>query len=193
MTYLTKYPGVFEEAFEELMQWEGEKYSVHPNDPGGGTKFGISSKAYPNLDIKNLKKEEAKSIYEKDYWMLQKCDDIFNASDSKKIVKKLFITSVNIGNVTAAKILQSAINDATPPPYNVDLKSYLKIDGKIGPLTLGTLNNITVFSLVADHINMNATLMHAFKRYLENYYIDLIVKNPALKVFEEGWLRRARA
>jgi hypothetical protein len=36
-------------------------------DTGGETNFGISKKAYPNLDIKNLTIEKAAAIYREDY------------------------------------------------------------------------------------------------------------------------------
>ncbi len=36
-------------------------------DTGGETNFGISKKAYPNLDIKNLTIEQAAKIYRQDY------------------------------------------------------------------------------------------------------------------------------
>ena len=43
-------------------------YVNDPDDPGGETNHGISKKAYPNLDIKNLTAEEAAKIRKRDYW-----------------------------------------------------------------------------------------------------------------------------
>lgn len=43
-------------------------YSNNPDDPGGETKYGISKRAHPELDIKNLTLEEAIDIYRSDYW-----------------------------------------------------------------------------------------------------------------------------
>lgn len=40
----------FDKAFEKLIGHEGG-YVNHPDDPGGGTKYGISKRAYPNVDI----------------------------------------------------------------------------------------------------------------------------------------------
>ncbi len=40
-------------------------YTNDPRDPGGETNWGISKRAYPNLDIKNLAMEEAKRIYKR--------------------------------------------------------------------------------------------------------------------------------
>ena len=39
----------------------------HPSDPGGVTKYGISQRAYPHLDIPNLTVDEAREIYVRDY------------------------------------------------------------------------------------------------------------------------------
>lgn len=44
-------------------------YVFNKNDPGGETNYGISKRAYPNLSIKTLSKEEAKRIYYNDYWL----------------------------------------------------------------------------------------------------------------------------
>ncbi len=44
-------------------------YVNDPKDPGGETKYGISKKAWPYLDIKNLKEENAKVLYYQSYWI----------------------------------------------------------------------------------------------------------------------------
>lgn len=49
-------------------------YVDHPADRGGPTNFGISSRSYPDLDIKNLTREQAEAIYEKDYWTPAGCE-----------------------------------------------------------------------------------------------------------------------
>lgn len=57
----------FNVAVGRVISHEGE-YSNDPNDPGRETKFGISKRAYPNLDVKNLTREQAIEIYYNDYW-----------------------------------------------------------------------------------------------------------------------------
>jgi len=57
----------FERAFRFLIGEEGG-YSADPQDPGGETKFGISKRAYPDLDIRGLTLDQAKAIYRRDYW-----------------------------------------------------------------------------------------------------------------------------
>ena len=77
----------FDEAFKFTVGEEGG-YQNDPKDPGNwsggdigkgecrGTKYGISARAYPMLDIKNLKIEDAKLIFETDYWKKSGCDKL---------------------------------------------------------------------------------------------------------------------
>ena len=62
----------FERALAFTLSWEGG-YVNHPNDPGGETKYGISKRAYPDEDIKNLTLKRAGDLYRRDYW--QDCAD----------------------------------------------------------------------------------------------------------------------
>lgn len=57
----------FESVIDGLIRREGG-YVNSKNDPGGETRWGISKRYYPHLDIKNLTVEQAKAIYRKDYW-----------------------------------------------------------------------------------------------------------------------------
>ncbi len=57
----------FDTFIEGLLQREGG-YVNHPNDRGGATKYGISSRAHPGLDVANLSKKQASDIYKRDYW-----------------------------------------------------------------------------------------------------------------------------
>lgn len=45
-------------------------------DPGGKTKYGISQKAYPDLDIEHLELSQAIEIYYIDYWKKAGCHEI---------------------------------------------------------------------------------------------------------------------
>lgn len=62
----------FQRAIPTVLKFEGG-YVNHPADPGGETNFGITKRGYPDLDIKNLTKEQAREIYRKDYWQKNKC------------------------------------------------------------------------------------------------------------------------
>ena len=57
----------FTRAFAFVVGIEGA-YSNDKTDPGGETNWGISKRAYPALDIRNLSKDEAQAIYLRDYW-----------------------------------------------------------------------------------------------------------------------------
>lgn len=106
----------FDKAFQIVIGHEGS-YVDHPNDPGGETKYGISKRSYPNVDIKNLMLDQAKAIYFKDFWNRLKCDEM------PDIVRyPLFDAAVNSGVSQAVKWLQEAVNS--------------KPDGIIGPNTL---------------------------------------------------------
>ena len=61
-------------------------------DPGGETKYGISQKAYPDLDIKNLTREQAMNLYFKDYWLAAGCDKML-----LPMAICVFDTAVNCG------------------------------------------------------------------------------------------------
>ena len=94
----------FETALKFVLKWEGG-YSNDPNDPGGETKYGISKRSYPELDISKLTLKQAKEIYYQNYWLKIGCDELpypFN------IV--VFDTAVNMGRRRAMEFL-NAYND----------------------------------------------------------------------------------
>jgi lysozyme family protein len=62
----------FTSSMKFILKWEGG-YVNHPKDPGGETKYGISKKSHPELDIPNLTVEAALNIYFEDYWKKAGC------------------------------------------------------------------------------------------------------------------------
>jgi lysozyme family protein len=81
----------FDKALDFVLKWEGADGQVTV-DTGGTTKYGISSRAYPTLDIPNLTLEQAKLIYRQDYWDEAQCNSVSWPWD---II--LLDTSVNVG------------------------------------------------------------------------------------------------
>jgi len=69
-----------QKALDFVLRHEGE-YVNDPDDPGGETKFGISKRAYPNLDIASLTIEEARKIYKRDYWDAIRANFLFDGMD----------------------------------------------------------------------------------------------------------------
>ena len=61
------YPPAFERAVARLLGDEGG-YVDNPADPGGETKFGITKREYPQVDIAALTRAEAIAIYFRDWW-----------------------------------------------------------------------------------------------------------------------------
>lgn len=109
----------FNTAFEFIKRWEGG-YVNDPDDLGGETKYGITKRRYPSLDIKNLTLDQAKKIYYKDFWIPTKCEEL-----PAELRLLHFDCAVNQGPKTAARMLQMAIDDKA-----------VIVDGIIGPITL---------------------------------------------------------
>lgn len=83
----------FEEAFKFVQKWEGgPKVTNDPRDPGGLTKWGISKRANPDLDIEALSEEQAKAIYKERYW-----DKVGGSAQHPAVALVAFDTAVNMG------------------------------------------------------------------------------------------------
>ena len=156
----------YNEAWRLTSAHEGG-YVNDPDDPGGETKFGISKRAYPHLDIKNLRVEDAKAIYMNDYW--RKCR--LGRVESQIIANKVFDIAVNSGVRKAGLILQQACNE---------LGKILQEDGIIGEKTIRAVNSFKY----PDAVEKVITYLRV-KFYLE------LAQSPKKRKFLMGWLRRA--
>lgn len=121
----------FDTAFDRLIDHEGG-YVNNPADPGGETKFGISKRAYPDVDISGLTLEQAKAIYKRDYWDKARCDELPPA-----LAFQVFDTAVNSGIGQAVRFLQRAVGVAD--------------DGVLGPLTIAAVRRLDLESLMARY------------------------------------------
>lgn len=92
-------------------------------DRGGLTKYGVSSKSYPNLDIRSITRNGAAVIYYRDYWLKSKCNKL-----QPRLAQFIFDSAVNCGNSSAGKFLQRSVNSLT--------ENSLLVDGIIGSITL---------------------------------------------------------
>ena len=119
----------FDQAFNRLLGHEGG-YTCNPADPGGETNWGISKRSYPNLDIKNLTADQAKSIYQHDYWQPLQLNLL-----PSEVQYDLFDAAVNSGNKQAIKWLQRAAR--------------VLDDGILGKITLAACGNIPGYVLSA--------------------------------------------
>jgi lysozyme family protein len=139
---------VWNTAFDLLMINEGG-YVNDPKDSGGQTKYGISKKAYPDLDIPNLTIAQAMEIYRKDYWDRCKCDYIPDA-----LSVAVFDFAVNSGVKTAIKKLQIALG--------------VKADGIIGNQTLGACNRLPVKKVLDDFMDLRLDYLMSLPKW--KYY-----------------------
>lgn len=152
---------MFSRAMAFALKWEGgDKITRDPIDPGGTTKYGISQRAYPHLDIESLTYEQAAEIYERDYWRKGRCDQLPDPANLAH-----FDACVNCGVVQAAKFLQRALG--------------VKDDGVIGVKTLAAVVNADPKEIAREAIVQR-----------EKYYHNLVSRKPALSRFINGWLNR---
>ena len=129
----TTYSREFLLAFETVLKFEGQTFVKDPNDPGcwtggqvgqgelKGSKFGISAKSYPTLDIEHLSVEDAKAIYFPDYWLQ------IRGQELGQVATVIFDSSVHHGVFWATETLQRIL--------------LVTVDGIIGPKTLAALSS----------------------------------------------------
>ena len=138
-------------------------YVNHPEDPGGETKYGISKRAYPNLEIDKLSESDAKAIYKEDYWDRIKGDDL-----PVGVACVVMDYAVNSGISRASKALQG-------------ICGFQSCDGVIGPHTLNA-----VWTTVKE--NSEEEVIAAVTQQRLKFIRDL----STYKTFGKGWERRIK-
>jgi lysozyme family protein len=118
----------FRTFIERLLDHEGG-YVNNPADPGGETKWGISKRTYPALDIRGLSREEAIEIYRRDFWDRSEADLL-----PAPVGFQLLDGAVNSGIAQASRWLQRAVGVAD--------------DGDVGPITLAAIRKADPADLV---------------------------------------------
>lgn len=108
----------FSVAIQVVLANEGG-YVNDPADLGGETNFGISKRSYPDLDIRNLTREGAEAIYQRDFWK-------YDGVQSQDLATKVLDTCVNLGQTGGMILCQKA--------------AQISADGKYGPETEGAFN-----------------------------------------------------
>lgn len=158
--------GNFDKAITAVLNEEGG-YVNDPDDPGGETKYGISKRYHPDVDIANLTIDKAKEIYRDEYWNPFGLDQI----ESPKLSERVLSCLVNIGAYNAFVCLQNALRAAG---------MYVSVDGKFGPETENAVRR-------AD----NLSLLAAFKSEWAGWYRTQVARFPEKKKYLQGWLSRA--
>ena len=152
----------FEDIINDVFEKEGG-YVNDPKDPGGETKYGISKRAFPNVDIKSLTKDSAKKIYKENYWIPSKAENI--PEDLRHIY---FDMCVNFGMRGAGRVLQRACNGKN--------KNKIEVDGRVGKKTISACKN-----LEPDRLRAYRVLKFG----------HIVYKNVSMEKFWYGWYRRA--
>lgn len=158
----------FEYSFARLLEDEGG-YVSDGYDPGGETKFGISKKSYPDVDIPGLALEDAREIYYRDFWF----NPGLELLDSKFVADEVFNTGVNIGIMSSVILLQRALH--------VCFNRKLLFDGFLGPKTARAAN------MISEQYEKQLVIAQNCEQY--RYYTDLS-DTPAFDRFIKGWLKR---
>jgi len=177
-------PGAYSAEFigcvEQLLKDEGG-YVNNPADPGGETRWGISQRSYPDLDIKSLTRDGAIAIYWRDWWAAPGFDRLPPA-----IAAKLFNLSVNMGLDHAVKCLQRALRCCG---------HRVNEDGVLGELTIDSAGTceMGVKVLMAG---MPTPLMAALRCEAAGYYRTIAALERGRRKngdgeFLNGWLNRA--
>lgn len=159
----------FRTCVDRLIIIEGNgKVSKLKNDRGGLTKWGISQRSYPHLDIRNLTRDDAVQIYHRDFWTPIRGDKF----DSIAVADTVFVYGVHSGPGTAAERLQETLNGLGKP---------LSVDGRIGPATIAAANSVPPLALV-----------EAFKRNIQARYDQIVAADPTQEEFANGWRNRLK-
>ena len=139
----------FEIALAFVLEREGGAVITNdPHDPGGLTKWGISKRAHPEVDIQALTREGAAAIYRSDYWLPTGCEELPPA-----VAVVLFDSAVNQGASTAVKLLQFSVG--------------VNPDGVVGPKTLRAVQTIGTRYVVREFL---ARRLH---RYMQTKGFDV--------------------
>ena len=142
--------------------------SSNPADAGGATRFGISTRAHPGLDIATLTRDAAVKMYWDEWWVR-----FGFARLPAAVAAKTFDLAVNMGASNAIECLQRALRASGAPVTE---------DGAMGPAT----------ALAAARADP-AALMSAMRSEFAAHYRLVAAKQNRDQVFLKGWLNRAYA
>lgn len=152
-------------AIEFVLKWEagGDPhggYTSDPDDPGGATRWGISKRAHPDVDVETLTREQAQALYFEAYWK-----PIRGADLPEPVAVALFDFAVHSGVRTAVMRLQRIVGAV--------------LDGVMGDRTLKAVAGRPPLQLALE-----LTLARA------RHQGSLIVATPSLARFAGGWAAR---
>lgn len=138
----------------------GARITQDSSDTGGTTKYGISSKSYPDVDIAKLQYDGARAIYYRDYLMAT------NIYLLPELVQELALDfAVHSGPRKAITSLQRLVGVAE--------------DGLLGPLTIDAAKALKV-----------GDLCRAYTIDRVGYLCRQVQTNPSKLKYLTGWITR---
>lgn len=150
----------FDTSVTKTLHFEGDSGQI-TSDTGGLTKYGISQKAHPGLDIAALTIEDAKAIYQKEYWTSVQGDSIV----LQRSADTLFDMAVNAGSYKAIKLAQSQLS--------------VRATGSMDKATLDAINNA------------GPSFSARYKQTRINFHTTLAEQDPGkYGGYLNGWLKR---
>lgn len=169
LTPVLNYPAAFLKAAQRLLTDEGD-YVNNPADAGGETRFGLSKREYPSLDIASLTRDEALAIYYRDWWQRFRYAEL-----PGPIGAKLFDLAVNMGPSEATRCLQRALRACGKTVGE---------DGALGKTTFAATRVVSQLALAAALRSEAAGYYRTIAAHRTEHQSD----NEA---FLRGWLNRA--
>jgi len=165
------------EMINDILRREGG-FVNHPADRGGATNFGITQRtlaawrgtAVTVDDVRNLAKEEARRIYDSNYYSRPGIDRL-----PELVQPMVFDMSINHGPATAIKLLQEVLNDTGNP---------CDVDGGIGDETIRCANKAA--------LDLGDALVNKLVARRIALFQAIVEGDASQKVFLAGWLNRAR-
>jgi len=158
----------------QAIKWEtgGDKaggFTHDPDDPGGETKWGISKRAHPDLDIKSLTYKDAINIYHGEYW-----NKFYELILDEDLTFKIFDMGILNHPKVAVEYIQEVILSAGKT---------IKVDGNFGPLTLTAIN-----LLISD--DKGQALYAAYLAKFRSRVKWITRLKPWMRKYRKGWLNR---
>lgn len=157
-------------AFNRVIGHEGG-YVHDPSDPGGETKWGISKRSYPNVNIKELTRVQASEIYDKDFWSPLLLDIRRNGA----LKFQLFDFAVNSGIQTAIRAYQRVLgvaDDGHFGPISIEASTKISECDQLLLLSAERLEYMTKLSNWKDHGKGWARRIAQNMRYASQDNID---------------------
>lgn len=159
----------FAKAVPLLDEAEGGEVN-RQDDYGGHTKYGISTREFPQINLDTLTHDEAINLLKSHYWQPYRLDEI----NEQAIANLMFLLLVNMNPLNAGLIIQRAVNACGRGII------ILKLDGVIGSKTIQGINMLAPFWL-NDRIRLEAI----------KYYLTLTDEDKSQIPNFRGWVRRA--